>query len=156
MNQETSPQAPSPQQFAARVPATRRGARLARALATEELRAWGLPLDPASLVIAELTANAVLHAHVPGRDLHLTLAVTGDTLRIEVTDTRPDRLPAVQRPGPGDDSESGRGLLLVEALANRWGVTSGPTPRKTVWAELALGATQEAPWALAVPTGVKA
>lgn len=29
-------------------------------------------------------------------------------------------------------------LLLVEALANRWGVSSGPVPRKTVWAEVTL------------------
>ncbi|MFE6094241.1 ATP-binding protein [Streptomyces massasporeus] len=32
----------------------------------------------------------------------------------------------------------GRGLLLVEALADRWGVRLGPVPRKTVWAELDL------------------
>ncbi|MHC0431615.1 ATP-binding protein [Streptomyces sp. O3] len=136
MNQETAPPAAKPREFTARLPATRRGAHLARALAAEQLRDWGWPLDAASVVIAELTANAVLHGHVPGRDFHLALAVTGDALRVEVTDTRPERLPAVQRPGPDGDSESGRGLLLVEALTDRWGVTSGPAPRKTVWAEL--------------------
>ncbi|GAA3980978.1 hypothetical protein GCM10022232_11380 [Streptomyces plumbiresistens] len=35
-------------------------------------------------------------------------------------------------------AESGRGLLLVEALADRWGTAQGPHPRKTVWAELCL------------------
>ncbi|EFL33509.1 regulatory protein [Streptomyces viridochromogenes DSM 40736] len=58
------------------------------------------------------------------------------TLRIEVTDTRAGDLPRHRPPTP--DAESGRGLLLVEALADRWGVELGPVPRKTVWAELDL------------------
>jgi hypothetical protein len=53
-----------------------------------------------------------------------------------VTDTRGDALPRHRHPSP--DAESGRGLLLVEALANRWGTELGPVPRKTVWAELDL------------------
>ncbi|MFE5395297.1 ATP-binding protein [Streptomyces sp. NPDC056568] len=113
---------------------TPRGARLARLLATEQLRSWGLPLDPARQVVAELANNAAAHGRVPGRDFHLVLYVVGDTLRIEVTDTRCERLP---HPGtPTAHAESGRGLLLVEALADRWGVTEGRFPRKTVWAEL--------------------
>lgn len=77
----------------------------------------------------------------PGRDFRLDLAVLDDgkRLRIEVTDTRGECLPS--RPGPGGSdhaSESGRGLLIVEALAARWGVTPGPLPRKTVWAEIGL------------------
>ena len=91
-------------------------------------------------IVAELAANAVLHGRVPGRDFRLTLTATLDaTLRIELTDTRADALPAV--PHPTDDptaAESGRGLLLITALATRWGVTSGPAPCKTVWAELDL------------------
>ena len=68
------------------------------------------------------------------RDFRLTLYVVGDILRIEVTDTRGQELPHPQQPSP--EAESGRGLLLVEALAHRWGVTEGRFPRKTVWAEL--------------------
>ncbi|MFF0460153.1 ATP-binding protein [Streptomyces mexicanus] len=113
---------------------TPRGARLARLLAAEQLRTWGLPPHPAEHIVAELAANAVTHGRVPGRDFRLLLYVVGDTLRIEVTDTRGDRLPRV-RPAAGD-AESGRGLLLVEALADRWGVVPGPSPRKTVWAEV--------------------
>ncbi|CAM5652776.1 non-specific serine/threonine protein kinase OS=Streptomyces tendae OX=1932 GN=GUR47_17290 PE=3 SV=1 [Streptomyces tendae] len=67
------------------------------------------------------------------------LYVVGDTLRIEVTDTRGDRLPCPQH--SADDAEFGRGLLLVEALADRWGVVPGPPPLKTVWAEVGSGAT---------------
>ncbi|GAA3821723.1 ATP-binding protein [Streptomyces phyllanthi] len=123
--------------------ATPHGARLARLLATEQLRAWGLPLDPADLVVAELAANAVTHGRVPGRDFRLTLYVVGDTLRIEVTDTCGDRLPRTQQ--ATEDGESGRGLLLVEALADRWGVAHGPTPHKTVWAEVTIPATEPRP-----------
>ncbi|MCM2412309.1 ATP-binding protein [Streptomyces sp. RKAG290] len=136
MNREiTQPRARSGQ-FAVQLSATRRGARLARLLATEQLRSWGLPLDDASHVVAELAANAALHGYVPGRDFRVLLTVSGDTLRIEVTDARGDRLPRLQE--RTDASECGRGLLLVEALATRWGVAQGPFPRKTVWAEIAL------------------
>ncbi len=116
--------------------ATRRGARLARLLATEQLRSWGLPLDDARQVIAELASNAVMHGYVPGRDFRILLTVTGDTLRIEVADARGERLPRVL--DQSEVYESGRGLLLVQALAMRWGVRHGPFPRKTVWAELSL------------------
>ncbi|MFC9478797.1 ATP-binding protein [Streptomyces griseus] len=123
-------------QFAVQLSATRRGARLARQLATEQLRSWGLPLEDASLVIGELATNAALHGYVPGRDFRILLSVYGDVLRIEVADTRGDRLP--EKRDAGADSEGGRGLLLVEALSVRWGTEHGPFPRKTVWAEVAL------------------
>ncbi|MEU3930547.1 ATP-binding protein [Streptomyces sp. NPDC029044] len=113
---------------------TPRGARLARLLAVEQLRSWGLPLDPAEQIVAELAANAATHGRVPGRDFRLKLYVVGGTLRIEVTDTRGDRLAHPARPAP--DATTGRGLLLVAALADRWGVVPGPHPRKTVWAEV--------------------
>ncbi|MFD7136650.1 ATP-binding protein [Streptomyces sp. NPDC059894] len=122
--------------FRAQLSPTPRGARLARLLATEQLRTGGLPLDPAALIVAELAANAVTHGRVAGRDFRLLLHVIGDTLRIEVSDTRGDRTPCVGQVPP--DSESGRGLVLVEALAARWGVGAGPGPRKTVWAEVSL------------------
>ncbi|MDT7839182.1 ATP-binding protein [Streptomyces justiciae] len=120
--------------FSIRLSPTPRGARLARLLATEQLRCWGLPSDPAEQIVAELAANAVTHGRVPGRDFRLTLYVVGDTLRIEVTDTRADRDPCLEQASP--EAESGRGLALVAALASRWGVSEGPAPRKTVWAEV--------------------
>ncbi|WP_320783184.1 ATP-binding protein [Streptomyces sp. CRN 30] len=120
--------------FTVPLSATRRGARLARLLAVEQLRQWGLPLDPARLVVAELAANAALHGHVSGRGFRLDLSVTASgALRIEVTDTRGECLPVR---GPKAIAESGYGLLLVEELADRWGVSSGPVPCKTVWAEI--------------------
>ncbi|MGW2043810.1 ATP-binding protein [Streptomyces sp. NPDC001858] len=136
MIQETHRPAAPVRNFDVRLSPTPRGARLARLLAVEQLRSWGLPLDPAAHIVAELAANAVTHGRVPGRDFQLLLYVIGDTLRIEVTDTRGDRLPCLQQ--ASGERESGRGLVLVNALADRWGVTEGRRPRKTVWAELKL------------------
>lgn len=136
MNQGVT-QAPAPAcQFSILLSATRRGARLARLLATEHMRTWGRQFEAEKVaqIVAELAANAAFHGRIPGRDFRLALTLTEDTLRIEVTDTRGDRLPEPQVVGP--EAESGRGLLIVDALADRWGVRVGPAPRKTVWAEL--------------------
>ncbi|KAB1979743.1 ATP-binding protein [Streptomyces triticiradicis] len=140
MNQETAgreAQRVEPvRNFSLLLSPTSRGARLARLLATEQLRSWGIPLSPADQIVAELASNAATHGRVPGRDFRLTLYVVGDTLRVEVTDTVGDRLPRLG--APEADIESGRGLLLVDAFADRWGATPGPAPRKIVWAELGL------------------
>ncbi|WP_316773536.1 ATP-binding protein [Streptomyces sasae] len=135
MNQQISTPLDRPiRNFSVLLSPTRRGARLARLLATEHLRAWGLPLEDAAHVVAELAANAATHGRVAGRGFRLSMYVVGDTVRVEVTDTCGDRHPRTRRPSP--DGENGRGLLIVEALADRWGVIPGPRPRKTVWAEL--------------------
>ncbi|MDK0519852.1 ATP-binding protein [Streptomyces sp. ML-6] len=124
-------------QFTVLLSPTRRGARLARLLTTAHLSAWGLPVESAAHIVAELAANAAVHGRVPGRDFRLGLAVHRDALlRIEVTDTRGEQLPAAS--APSADAESGRGLLIVDALADRWGTVTGPVPRKTVWAEIDL------------------
>ncbi|MEF9905546.1 ATP-binding protein [Streptomyces sp. P9-A2] len=138
VNRETvAPRAPL-HQFTVPLSATRRGARLARLLAAEQLDAWGLPLDPDRLIVAELATNAVVHGRVPGRGFRLTLTVAAHgVLRIEVTDPGGEGLPTSWN-APSEPAESGYGLLLVEELADRWGVRSGPVPAKTVWAELGL------------------
>ncbi|MFJ6129465.1 ATP-binding protein [Streptomyces griseoviridis] len=143
MNQEISTQLhPAAHHFAIRLSATPRGARGARLLATAWLSLWGLPAyksQSARHLVAELLANAATHGRVPGRDAHLALTLRDNTLRIEVTDTRDDGTDIPRSPQPpSPDAESGRGLLIVEALADRWGVETGPVPRKTVWAELDL------------------
>ncbi|MFJ4565592.1 ATP-binding protein [Streptomyces caelestis] len=140
-NHRIAPAAPAPlHQFSVPLSATLRGVRLARLLAVEQLREWGVLLDPARLVVAELAANAALHGHVPGRSFRVALSVTAPgTLRVELTDARGDQLPTRVRPSPGAElAESGYGLLLVEELSDRWGVRHGPVPCKTVWAELDL------------------
>lgn len=135
-----------PAPFRQRFSSTRRGARLARLLAVQQLTDWGWPrggehLEAAELVVGELAANAVTHGRVPGRDFLLTLALTrsaeggSGALRAEVADSRGERLPAPM-PEPGPDGEHGRGLVLVSALAIRWGVVPRSPSGKTVWAEL--------------------
>ncbi|MDF3141575.1 MULTISPECIES: ATP-binding protein [unclassified Streptomyces] len=127
----------STHQFAVQLSATRRGARLARLLAERQLVDWGRTVEGGTHVVAELASNAVLHGRVPGRDFRLRLKLHADrTLRIEVTDARGDRIPQV-RDAVGADADSGRGLLIVAAYADRWGVDEAPANCKTVWAELA-------------------
>ncbi|CAL9519943.1 hypothetical protein SUDANB21_03827 [Streptomyces sp. enrichment culture] len=141
VSQEVTAPSATLHQFTVPLSATRRGARLARLLAAEQLRSWGLPLDPARLIVAELATNAVVHGRVPGRSFRLGLTVAAPaTLRVEVTDTRGEYLPTRARTtARAEPAESGYGLLLVEELADRWGVFGGPAPCKTVWAELDLG-----------------
>ncbi|WP_328668254.1 ATP-binding protein [Streptomyces sp. NBC_00322] len=131
--------------FSRQLSSTRRGARLSRLLAVQQLTDWGWARDSgtvqaAALLVSELAANAVTHGRAPGRDFLLTLMVTlhpgrATTLRIEIADTRGERLPA-PAPNPQPSDEYGRGLLLVECLATRWGVTPRPPSGKTVWAEI--------------------
>ncbi|MEV6204974.1 ATP-binding protein [Streptomyces sp. NPDC051771] len=133
MNEQNgTPQLAAPDNhFDIRLSPTTRGARLARLLAVEWLRPRrDIPYavtEAATQIVAELTANAATHGRVAGRDFRLALVAHPGVLRIEVSDTRGDDLP---------EPHTGRGLLLVEALADRWGVAPGPVPRKTVWAEL--------------------
>ncbi|MFF0159935.1 ATP-binding protein [Streptomyces sp. NPDC005263] len=137
MRQNSPAQVTSPtRHFAVQLSATRRGARLARLLAERQLDDWELPFEDAVQIVAELASNAVLHGRVLGRDFRLGLELRADgTLRIEVTDARGDRLPLPADP-VADDLESGRGLRIVTAYADRWGVDEAPAHAKTVWAEL--------------------
>lgn len=81
------------------------------------------------------------HGRVAGRDFELRLSLPTGSIRIEVSDTRTESQP----PQPGDVppphplDEHGRGLVLVEALADRWEVVErGASPGKTVCAEVDL------------------
>jgi len=117
---------------------TPRGARLARRLVAHRMDAWGFAYDgnaslDVTLVVAELAANAVLHGRVRGRDFRVRLVLRDGLVRVEVADGRTDRLPVLRAPG----DEGGRGLLLVAATAERWGVEPRPgAPYKVVWAEV--------------------
>jgi anti-sigma regulatory factor (Ser/Thr protein kinase) len=131
-------------EFAMSFTSTPRGARLARRFVAHCLDTWGHPYDSEanetlSLITAELCANAVRHGRVPGRDFHVRLTSEADgALRLEVSDTRGERRPVV--PSADPDAASGRGLLLVAALADDWGVTDRRSgPGKTVWASFTAG-----------------
>ncbi|MEU4655866.1 ATP-binding protein [Streptomyces sp. NPDC023723] len=94
--------------------------------------------------MAAVAANAVTHGRSPGQDFALRLTLTPESVHVEVTDTRPDRLPLApgklpelpELPLPEAEAESGRGLLLVEALADRWGMGPRNPYTKTLWAEI--------------------
>jgi hypothetical protein len=142
-------------------------ARAARSLLRTSLVAWGLLAlqDDAVVIVSELVTNGVLHARTA---LVLGICSDDDWLEVSVADDSPwpvqqraqrqdlaadlvMLLQAEQRlgqrlddrdvrldVGPAGSLAGGRGLLLVEALADEWGVT----PRgdgKVVWARLALG-----------------
>ncbi|MFJ4537835.1 SpoIIE family protein phosphatase [Streptomyces tibetensis] len=151
-------EAPAPER--ARAHATLSGSSLApgaaRALVREALAAWtglGLPgaehltdrlADDVTLVVSELVTNAVVHA---GTDVETEFRLEGaaggapDTTAVvvEVSDHHPSRAPRGGEPEtPHDTPEYGRGLRLVGALSEAWGVTYR-TGRKTVWARLPVG-----------------
>ncbi|MEV5341959.1 ATP-binding protein [Streptomyces sp. NPDC052676] len=130
--------------FTQRLSATPRGARLARRLAVSRLAAWVIPYgadasETIAAIVAELAANAATHGRVPGRDFELRLSLVPGRVRIEVADSRGERRP----PGPRDVrpphplAEGGWGLVLVDALADRWEVLDR-APGKTVRAEVDL------------------
>ncbi len=86
--------------------------------------------DAAELALTELLANVV--RHVPGRRCGTCFLLLPGAVRVEVSDSCP-RLPA---PVAGDVlADGGRGLHLVEAVTDRWGVTPHSGGGKTVWFE---------------------
>ena len=88
--------------------------------------------DNVTLLVSELVGNAVRHARGGPRSMKLRPAAGGDLLRVEVIDSDPS---APQVRAPNGQNEGGFGLVLVQALADGWGVR--PTDDgKAVWFEL--------------------
>ncbi|WP_250569262.1 ATP-binding protein [Streptomyces sp. CJ_13] len=113
----------------------------ARRLVLAVVRGWDLQLtgetlEELALLCSEIIANAV--CHTTGAST-LTVLWTGSRLRVEVTDTTPGL------PTPRNctlNAESGRGLMLIAAIATDWGTTPTPTG-KAVWFEMTPTATEE-------------
>lgn len=115
------------------LPPTPESATVARWLVTDLLRdaVEGDTQDTAALLTTELVSNAIRHTR---DELVLTVRLAGGRLRVGVSDSSHRRPQLVQ---VGKRDTSGRGLHLVEALAEQWGVD--PDERglgKTVWFEL--------------------
>lgn len=107
-----------------------------RAALRAALRRWGVPelADTAELLASELLANALQHTG-GGAALEARLGLDG-RLRVEVRDGGA-RLPQLPRPRRAPETAtSGRGLLLVEVLADGWGVRRH-ADGKITWFELA-------------------
>ncbi|WP_431676797.1 ATP-binding protein [Kitasatospora sp. KL5] len=89
--------------------------------------------DDIVLVACELVANACVHTSGP-TGLDLDLDPVGGRVQVAVTDTGPGSLRARGPYKPG--LPYGRGLDIVERLAERWGHDPVPDNGKTVWADL--------------------
>jgi PAS domain S-box-containing protein len=95
-------------------------------------------VDTAVLVVSELVTNALLHA---GTEIGLAASLQDGGLHVEVSDGSP-HLPSRRNYGP--TSGTGRGLLMLESMADDWGVT--PLPQgKIVWFDLATDGTTAVP-----------
>lgn len=119
----------------------------ARRYVSDALEEWAVDdgRDVATLLVSELVTNAVVHARSP---ITMTVSLAGDDLELAVGDNDP-RMP-VRRPTLAPDgleerltvweAESGRGVSMVDALADEWGVTH-LSRGKQVWFRLAVGST---------------
>lgn len=123
-----------------RLPIDVRGAAAARRALQQALRLYGTETRSvigtrtagnAALLISELVTNAIHHTRGL---LLLEITIRTDTLHVAVVDDAPE--PPVLH-NPDHDDISGRGLVIVGTLADRWGYTLG-SGCKTVWFDLAL------------------
>jgi anti-sigma regulatory factor (Ser/Thr protein kinase) len=118
----------------------RRSVPAAREFARAVLREWGFGsrADEVLLCVSELATNALVHGVPPGRGFLLVLRRDlGGMLRVELHDSGDGAPHIADQPGRGgDQEEGGRGLLLVDALADKWDV-GHRDPGKIVWCEFA-------------------
>ncbi|UGQ12722.1 ATP-binding protein [Yinghuangia sp. ASG 101] len=115
-----------------------RSVSLARTFTVVTLTDWGLDVavEDVRLCVSELASNALVHGSAPGLHFGVRLAVVDDRLRVEVLDSRKSADSVCRsRPGGGDTRDtSGRGLAIVEAIADRWGVDAREPDGKITWA----------------------
>ncbi|MGP4002909.1 ATP-binding protein [Streptomyces sp. 8N706] len=112
-----------------------------RRIIRTHLTQWGLPelVDAVELCVSELVANVITHVG-PGTPTTLALSMRGTYVRIEVSDPDARALPTLLNVEL--HAESGRGMTLIQALTDRWGVT--PTASgKTTWCEIGTGLDAE-------------
>ena len=145
------------------LPAQPRTASVARSFLAEQATSWGVPevVEDAQLILSELVTNALVH--VQDSEITVTLSCAAAVFEVAVFDTSP-ALPLARATGANMDGlahfqpsehptgevrahvrdagplAAGRGLQLVDALAESWG--AAPQERgKSVWARLPLPAT---------------
>jgi phosphoserine phosphatase RsbU/P len=140
-----------------RLPADRRTPAAARAVVRSVLEEAKLTdlLDSALLLTTELSTNAVVHA---GTDLELEVIADPHGLTVTVVDNARGVVAASEPPPPGppsDLAERGRGLLLVDHFATRWGTTHHRTG-KGVWFRLSRDGRSEPPGAVTELTALAA
>lgn len=118
----------------------RRSIPVVRKFARKALIEWECEkrMDDVLLCVTELATNALRHGVPPGRGfkVHIYLERIENALRVELHDSGDGAVCPADEP-PGADDEGGRGLLLVAALADKWGVGER-NPGKIVWCEFDL------------------
>ncbi|MFJ3504567.1 ATP-binding protein [Streptomyces sp. NPDC090135] len=114
-----------------RFPRARSSVPAARAFALEALAEWGITdrREEIRLCVSELATNALLHGVPTGREFCLRMTADDLTVRIELRDSGGGHPRVVQG---GTDDCGGRGLRLVSALADAFGVDEHVVG-KTVW-----------------------
>ncbi|GAA3646804.1 ATP-binding protein [Streptomyces iranensis] len=122
-----------------RLPALSTSVAEARRHVVRRLGSWGIDQDTrdsAELIVSELFTNAV--RHTSSEDVRCSLQLIGTRLRLEVADQGCARTVPEAR-SVSADQEGGRGLMLVEAMSEAWGVrpNQGGAGR-AVWAYLAI------------------
>ena len=90
-------------------------------------------VEDVRLLVSEIVTNSVRHGGGNATPVEIRLALTDRTIRVEVTDSGPG-FQAPAQPSPHTDRPGGWGLLLVDRIANRWGVD--PSESTTVWFEI--------------------
>lgn len=115
------------------MPCAPESARRARLLVSAACNTWGLPglADAGALVVSELIGNSVRHSGSYLVRVIVSLPERG-LVRVAVVDK--SRIPPTLR-AADDSEEGGRGLAVVEALADRWG-TEILRWGKRIWVEL--------------------
>lgn len=103
----------------------------ARRFVQRHAASWLNPSDDLLLVTSELATNAIRHG---GGGFELTLSRHGAEVTVEVRD-RVNARPVVRHPGAR--SPSGRGLRIIDQLAQSWGIRALPGEGKVVWARFA-------------------
>ncbi|MFI5685736.1 ATP-binding protein [Streptomyces sp. NPDC051636] len=99
------------------------------------LGVWGLPdlIEAAQLCVSELLSNVITHVG-PGTPSTLAVSMSGTHLRIEVHDPDMRALPTLVNATA--DAVAGRGMAIVDTIADRWGVQL-LSHHKVTWCELA-------------------
>ena len=93
--------------------------------------------EDAILLAAELIANSVVHA-LDATTVTVTVSVSDALIRIDVRDDGTLGIPHLRSGDP--EAEGGRGFVLINQLAQRWGFTREPDG-SCCWAEIANPAT---------------
>ena len=118
------------------VPHHARGAQQARHRLAADLAGVVPPplLADVVAVVAELVGNSIRHAGpLPGGVVRVAWRIRGTVIEVRVTDGGAPNIPTPRDAGP--DELDGRGLTIVAALADRWGVERDGLGQ-SVWAEL--------------------